>query len=298
MLVAPLGGTFEAADAKLGDTLAAGAVIGRVVTRREAQEIVAQHGGVLVEWLVENGDPVSPGQPLARLHPDSRVRIGVGVKPQTGSPGARIVAIGEHRPTRIVTNDEICATSIRRTHGSASAAASSPGATPRPTRPSSTWRRALHRRRWPLRASRPTDVDLVLLATCTHPYQTPGGSSEVQDRLGAVNAGAMDINAACAGFAYALSIANDAVRGGSARNVVVIGSEKMTDFVDPHDRGMAFLFGDGAGAAVVSASPTSGHRPGRVGQRRFAREDHHPGTDLHRRCSTRWRTANRCRRWR
>ncbi|HEY5050359.1 MAG TPA: biotin/lipoyl-binding protein, partial [Acidothermaceae bacterium] len=47
-----------------------GSLIGRVVTRREAQEVVASQGGVLVEWLVENGDPVSPGQPLARLHPD------------------------------------------------------------------------------------------------------------------------------------------------------------------------------------------------------------------------------------
>ena len=69
LLVAPLGGTFEATDTKLGDTLAAGAVIGRVLTRREAQNVVAQHSGTLVEWMVEDGDPVSPGQPLARLHP-------------------------------------------------------------------------------------------------------------------------------------------------------------------------------------------------------------------------------------
>jgi 3-oxoacyl-[acyl-carrier-protein] synthase-3 len=71
----------------------------------------------------------------------------------------------------------------------------------------------------------------------------------------------MDINAACAGFAYALSIANDAIRAGSARHVLVIGSEKMSDFIDPRDRGMAFLFGDGAGAAVVSASSTTGIGP-------------------------------------
>jgi [acyl-carrier-protein] S-malonyltransferase len=70
LLVAPLGGTFESTDAKEGATLAAGAVIGRVVTRREAQDVIAQHSGTLVEWLVEDGDPVSPGQPLARLHPD------------------------------------------------------------------------------------------------------------------------------------------------------------------------------------------------------------------------------------
>jgi 3-oxoacyl-[acyl-carrier-protein] synthase III len=83
----------------------------------------------------------------------------------------------------------------------------------------------------------------------------------VQDRLGAVKAGAMDVNAACAGFSYALSIASDAVRAGSARTVVVIGSEKMSDFIDPHDRGMAFLFGDGAGAAVVTASDNPGIGP-------------------------------------
>jgi [acyl-carrier-protein] S-malonyltransferase len=70
LLVAPLAGIFEAIAAEPGDTLAPGAVIGRVVTRREAQEVVAHNGGTLVEWLVENGDPVSPGQPLARLHPD------------------------------------------------------------------------------------------------------------------------------------------------------------------------------------------------------------------------------------
>jgi [acyl-carrier-protein] S-malonyltransferase len=71
LLVAPLGGTFEATDTQLGDTLAAGAVIGRVLTKREAQNVVAQHSGTLVEWMVEDGDPVSPGQPLARLHPDA-----------------------------------------------------------------------------------------------------------------------------------------------------------------------------------------------------------------------------------
>ena len=70
LLVAPLAGTFEAGGAALGESLVPGAVLGRVVTRREAQEVVAVHGGTLVEWLVENGDPVSPGQPLARLHPE------------------------------------------------------------------------------------------------------------------------------------------------------------------------------------------------------------------------------------
>ena len=69
LLVAPLSGTFEQSTLELGATLEPGAVLGRVVTKREAQDVVAVHGGTLVEWLAENGDPVSPGQPLARLHP-------------------------------------------------------------------------------------------------------------------------------------------------------------------------------------------------------------------------------------
>jgi 3-oxoacyl-[acyl-carrier-protein] synthase-3 len=180
---------------------------------------------------------------------------------QQGSPGARILAVGEHRPTRVVTNDEICENIdssdqwIRERSGIITRRFAAPD--------ESVVDMATSAASKALASSgvAPADVDLVLLATCTHPFQTPGGSSELQDRLGAVSAGAMDINAACAGFSYALSIANDAIKSGSARNVVVVGSEKMTDFIDPHDRGMAFLFGDGAGAAVVSASETPGIGP-------------------------------------
>jgi [acyl-carrier-protein] S-malonyltransferase len=71
LLVAPLAGTFEAADAHAGEALPVGAVLGRVITKRDAQQVVATQGGTLVEWLVEDGDPVSPGQPLARLHPEA-----------------------------------------------------------------------------------------------------------------------------------------------------------------------------------------------------------------------------------
>jgi 3-oxoacyl-[acyl-carrier-protein] synthase-3 len=103
-----------------------------------------------------------------------------------------------------------------------------------------------------------TDVDLVLLATCSMPGPLPGGSPEVAHRLGAVSAGASDIGAGCAGFTYALALAADAVRAGSADRVLVIGSEKLIPMVDPDDRGTAFLFGDGAGAAVVGAADADG----------------------------------------
>ena len=98
------------------------------------------------------------------------------------------------------------------------------------------------------------DVGLVLLATCSMPGPLPGGSPEVAYRLGATAAGASDIGAGCAGFTYALALAADAVRAGSADTVLVVGSEKLLPMVDPDDRGTAFLFGDGAGAAVVGVA--------------------------------------------
>ncbi|MCW2543610.1 MAG: 3-oxoacyl-(acyl-carrier-protein) synthase, partial [Frankiales bacterium] len=97
-------------------------------------------------------------------------------------------------------------------------------------------------------------IGLVLLATCSLPGPLPGGSPEIAARLGATSAGASDIGAGCAGFAYAVGLAADTVRTGTAKHVLVIGSELLTPMVDPDDRGTAFLFGDGAGAVVVSAS--------------------------------------------
>jgi [acyl-carrier-protein] S-malonyltransferase len=71
MLVAPVAGTFRRGSAATGADLEHGAEIGAVVTRRDEQPVVAPHGGTVIEWLVEDGDPVSPGQPLVRLHPQA-----------------------------------------------------------------------------------------------------------------------------------------------------------------------------------------------------------------------------------
>jgi 3-oxoacyl-[acyl-carrier-protein] synthase-3 len=96
---------------------------------------------------------------------------------------------------------------------------------------------------------------------CVHPCgreRLAGGAPEVASRLGATRAGASDVGAGCAGFTYALSMAADAVRAGSADRVLVIGAEKLMPMVDPEDRATAFLFGDGAGAAVVGLAETDG----------------------------------------
>ncbi|MGI8665233.1 MAG: beta-ketoacyl-ACP synthase III [Jatrophihabitans sp.] len=98
------------------------------------------------------------------------------------------------------------------------------------------------------------EIDLVILATCTGRFQVPGGAATLASRLGIHSPGAFDLNAACAGFVYGLTVASNAVLTGQARNVLLVGSEKLTDYVDLFDRGTGIIFGDGAGAAVISAS--------------------------------------------
>ncbi|MFZ0120456.1 MAG: beta-ketoacyl-ACP synthase III [Pseudonocardiaceae bacterium] len=97
----------------------------------------------------------------------------------------------------------------------------------------------------------PGDIDAVLVATCTMPAYIPNAAAQTADRIGARGAPAFDINAACAGFCYALGTASDMIRAGSARHVLVIGAEKLSDWVDPLDRSTCIIFADGAGAAVV-----------------------------------------------
>lgn len=102
----------------------------------------------------------------------------------------------------------------------------------------------------------PSDVDTVIVPNCTMPSPIPNAAGQVADRLGVTAAGAFDLNAACAGFCYGLSVASDLIKAGSSGRVLVIGAEKLTDVVDPIDRANAIIFADGAGAAVVGPSDT------------------------------------------
>ena len=97
------------------------------------------------------------------------------------------------------------------------------------------------------------DLDLILLATCTGDYPIPSTACLLQHQLGATRAAACDVSAACCGFVYALSVADAYVRTGM-RHVLVVGSEVMSAITDWTDRNTCILFGDGAGAAVISAS--------------------------------------------
>ena len=106
-----------------------------------------------------------------------------------------------------------------------------------------------------------TDVGCVIVATTSHLTQMPSLASQIGYALGADRAAAFDILAACAGFPYALALASDMVRAGTASHVLAIGAERSTDIVDPDDAGTAFLFADGAGAVVVGPSDTPGIGP-------------------------------------
>ncbi|WP_433871902.1 beta-ketoacyl-ACP synthase III [Saccharopolyspora sp. CA-218241] len=111
----------------------------------------------------------------------------------------------------------------------------------------------------------PSDVDQVIVATCTMPGQIPNAAAQVADQIGIKSQGAFDVNAACAGFVYALSVASDAVRAGSARNVLVVGSERFQEWLDWEDRANCIIFADGAGATVVGAGERAGLGPAVLG---------------------------------
>jgi 3-oxoacyl-[acyl-carrier-protein] synthase-3 len=104
----------------------------------------------------------------------------------------------------------------------------------------------------------PTDIDLVVFGTTTPDLVFPSTGVLLQNRLGMRDIGAMDVNAACSGFLYALSIGDKYIRTGDAKRVLVVGAEKLSAIVDWTDRSTCVLFGDGAGAVVLEASEEPG----------------------------------------
>jgi len=104
----------------------------------------------------------------------------------------------------------------------------------------------------------PSEIGAVILATITFPYQTPSGATLLAESVGAHGAAAYDISAACAGYCYGIAQADSFVRSGIAKYVLVVGGEKLSDFIEPTDRSISFLLGDGAGAAIVGPSDHPG----------------------------------------
>jgi 3-oxoacyl-(acyl-carrier-protein) synthase III len=179
----------------------------------------------------------------------------------TGAAGARILGLGAYRPRRRITNDDLA--QVMDTNDE--------------------WiqtRVGIAERRWAsedetlvemavaaggkaIAASglAPDEIDLVIVASASLRAPIPGIGPQVAHRLGVPRPGSFDLNAGCAGFCYALGVANDNIRAGSSRNALVVGVERLSDVTDQTDRSTAVIFADGAGAAVVGASDEPGIGP-------------------------------------
>jgi 3-oxoacyl-[acyl-carrier-protein] synthase-3 len=183
------------------------------------------------------------------------------IAPATAATYSRILGLGGYRPARVVTNEEICQHIdssdqwIRERSGIVTRHFAAPDETV------VDMAAAAAEKAMAAAGVGPTDVDSVILATVTHLLQTPSAAALLAEQLGIVDPGAFDISAACAGFSYGLALADGMIRIGNSRRVLVVGVEKLSDMVDPTDRGTAFIFGDGAGAAIVGPSEVAGIGP-------------------------------------
>jgi 3-oxoacyl-[acyl-carrier-protein] synthase-3 len=177
--------------------------------------------------------------------------------------GAKILAFGGYQPDRVVTNDDLAKivdTSdewIRSRVGIESRRVAAADETV------ADMAEAAGAKALAASGLTPAAIDLVIVATCSPEVPLPNVAAVVAYRLGIVAPGAYDLNAACAGFCYALATASDSIRAGSARHALVIGAEKMTDWLDWNDRSTCIIFADGAGAAVLG--PTADGEPAGIG---------------------------------
>lgn len=183
------------------------------------------------------------------------------IRPSTGAAHTRIHGVGGYRPARVVDNHEICrhidSTDewIRQRSGIATRHFAEPDETIQDMSVAAGGKAIA------AAGISPEQVGTVMVASCTTTIQVPAAAPEVAYRLGATNAAAFDLNIACSGFCYGLALASDSIRAGSTEYALVIGTEKFSTVVDPTDRGIAFIFGDGSGAAVVGPSDTPGIGP-------------------------------------
>ena len=176
--------------------------------------------------------------------------------------GSRIVAMGHYQPSRVVTNDEIAqmvdtsdewirdrvGIATRRIAGDETVADMATAAAGKALANSG------------LTAA---DIDMVVVATCSSVDRSPNVACRVAAKLGVTAPAAYDLNTACSGFAYGLGTVDHAIRAGAARNAIVVGAEKLSDFTDWTDRSTCIIFADGAGAAVVTA--TADDEPAGIG---------------------------------
>ena len=182
--------------------------------------------------------------------------MSVSLNLPAGAKASAILGIGGYRPRRVVDNAEIITYIdssdewIRTRSGIVERRWADPDETIQMMSVAAA-RRALERA-----GIEPGQIDAVIVATVTHLHQTPAVATTIATELGAQGAAAFDVSAACAGFCYGTAMADSFVRSGVSKYVLVIGVERLSDMTDKHDRSTAFIFADGAGAAVVGPSDT------------------------------------------
>lgn len=173
---------------------------------------------------------------------------------------AAMLGLGVYRPERVVTNDEICEVLdsndewIQSRSGIRTRRFAGEGETLIGMATTAA-ERALA-----VSGVTADQLGCVIVATSTHPEHTPASAPQVATRLGSTTA-AFDVSAGCAGFCHALNLAASMVRSGAETYVLVIGVEQLSRFMDPTDRGTAFIFADGAGAVVVGPADAAGIGP-------------------------------------
>ncbi|MDX8028613.1 beta-ketoacyl-ACP synthase III [Lentzea sp. BCCO 10_0856] len=167
--------------------------------------------------------------------------------------GSRVVALGHHQPERVLTNADLekmvdtsdewirqrTGISTRRIADDESVTDMAAGAAAKALAASGL---------------QPADIGQVIVATCSAKDRCPSIAAQVANRLNIPSAVCFDLNNACAGFCTALATADHTLRAGAAKHALVVGAEKMSDLVDWTDRANCILLGDGAGAAVISAT--------------------------------------------
>jgi 3-oxoacyl-[acyl-carrier-protein] synthase III len=180
----------------------------------------------------------------------------------TGTTGARILGMGHYRPANVVTNHDLIARGvdtddewIKSRVGIAERRWADPDETVVDMAEAAA-SKALATSGVPA-----TDVDFVIVATCTMPEPVPAAAPQLAARLGIDAPGAYDISSGCSGFVYSVGAATAAIRAGQARNVLVVASERFSGWLDLNDRGTCIILGDGAGAAVIGASDEVGAGP-------------------------------------
>ncbi|GAA4754782.1 ketoacyl-ACP synthase III [Nocardioides endophyticus] len=182
------------------------------------------------------------------------------IQQTTNVESTAMLGLGVYRPERIVTNDEVCEVLDSSDEWIQTRSGIRTRRFAGPDEDLITMATTAAARALDVAGVTADQLGCVIVATSTYPEHTPASAPQIADRLGS-KAAAFDVSAGCAGFCHGLNLASSLVRSGDSTHVLVIGVEQLSRFMDPTDRGTAFIFADGAGAVVVGSASEAGIGP-------------------------------------